>query len=125
MTGVWPPGHLWRATPIAEPTLRQGTPMGSGDGHLCETPCPPKRCGLPRAKGITDPWPTPSAVPPGHLWRATPIAEPTLRQGTPMGSGDRLDGNEQASDFKSFRCAQGSAAAFAPPCRRPSDHEPT
>ena len=31
MTGVWPPsGHLWRAylysTPIAEQTLRQGTP---------------------------------------------------------------------------------------------------
>src|SRR4029077_3104636 len=25
---------------IAEPTLRQETPMGSGDGQLCETPCP-------------------------------------------------------------------------------------
>ena len=23
--------------------------MGSGDGQLCETPCPPKRCELPRA----------------------------------------------------------------------------
>ena len=31
--------HLY-STPIAEPTLRQETPMGSGDGQLCETPCP-------------------------------------------------------------------------------------
>jgi hypothetical protein len=42
MTGVWPPsGHLWRATtstPIAKQTLRQGTPMASGDDQLCETP---------------------------------------------------------------------------------------
>ena len=26
------------STPIAEQTLRQGTPMSSGDGQLCETP---------------------------------------------------------------------------------------
>src|SRR6478672_9864657 len=34
------------STPIAEPTLRQGTPMGSGDGQLCESPV---ACGLPRS----------------------------------------------------------------------------
>ena len=44
MTGVWPPlrspmasPYLY-STPIAEQTLRQGTPMASGDGQLCETP---------------------------------------------------------------------------------------
>ena len=41
------------STPIAEQTLRQGMPIGSGDGQLCETPCPPKRCGCLEAKGIS------------------------------------------------------------------------
>jgi hypothetical protein len=44
MTGVWPPLRSSMAspylysTPIVEQTLRQGTPMASGDGQLCETP---------------------------------------------------------------------------------------
>ena len=44
MTGAWSPLRSSMAspylysTPIAERTLRQGTPMASGDGQLCEIP---------------------------------------------------------------------------------------
>jgi hypothetical protein len=54
MTGVLPPyGHLWRAlnlysTPIAEQTLRQGTPMASDFAR----PLPPRRCGLRPCQGL-------------------------------------------------------------------------
>src|ERR1700730_9717166 len=36
------------STPIAEQTLRQGTPMASGAGQLCEAPR--EGCGLPEAR---------------------------------------------------------------------------
>jgi hypothetical protein len=92
MTEVWPPLRSSMAspylysTPIVEQTLRQGTPMASGDGASFARPLPAKRCWLRPCQGL---YPVSCALQVGNSVRRRCSCRPVALRNALDQDGDR------------------------------------